>query len=151
MTPAAAAAAAAAIRHSSRHVAVGRLPSARRASVERFTGGYADRPEQRVRRGAGTWARRRRPIRNRVIVDVKDQLAPQRISVVDRRPLLRHRRHTHLRILHHTHDRLADSQEQARQRSLEVSNPRTLPQFSFSYLKQLLRHVTNINILSVSH
>ena len=45
-----------------------------------------------------------------------------RLAVVDRRPLLRDRRRSHLRLLNHTADRLADSQEQARPRHFQVLN-----------------------------
>ena len=95
------------IQHSSRNVAVGRVSSASRPPEQRFTGGHVDRNEQRVG-GRGSAGRRRR------VSFVEGR------PVVDRCTLLRHRRRPHLRLLHHTADRLTDSKEQARPRNFQV-------------------------------
>ena len=95
---------------SSRNVALSRLSSASPALAQRLTRRHVDWTAQHVGCGAGT--------RHCVIDDVNDQLTQQ--PVVDRSALLRHRCCAHLWLLHHTHDRLADSKEQARQRRLQV-------------------------------
>ena len=104
-------AAASELSFSSHDVAVSRLSFANSAPFQQVTRRHVDRSEQHL--GDSTDSGRRR---HRVIDDVKDQLTRQ--PIIDWCALLRHRCRPHLRLLNHTHDRLADSKEQARQRRL---------------------------------